>query len=178
MNNPGIDLVTWERLRNKWTELHSTGNKLEIEFRLIADPKDENNILAIDVIQNINDDVLTETVQRNAREAYATLGIDGLSMEALVEAFKNMMRKLHSQTNQKELDLVVTMSPTSSTSGEIKGYVGRENSDVRSSVPVNYRHYYLLNVLREKMVGLVGDSWTDVKAVYRSGDLEFYFEYH
>lgn len=177
MNNPGIDLETWERLRKKWMGLQSAGHKLGIEYRLIADPKDENNILAIDVIQSINDDVLTETVQRKAGEAYATLGIDGLSMEALVEAYKNVMRKLHNQTNQKELDLVVTMSPTSSTSGEIKGYAGKENSDVWSSVPVNYRHYYLLNALREKMMSLLGDSWNKVKAVYRSGELEFYFEY-
>ena len=177
MNNPGIDSLIWKRLMEKWSELQSAGQKLKIEFRLIADPKDEKNILAIDVVQNVNSDVLTETVQKNAGEAYAVLGIDALSMEALVEAYKNMMNNLYNHTNQKEMDLVVTMTPTSPTSGEIKGYVTKENSEVRKSVFVNYRHYYVLNALRDKMIGLVGDSWKRVKAVYRSGELEFYFEY-
>jgi hypothetical protein len=177
MNNPGIDSHTWQRLRENWAELQSAGHNLEIEFRLIADPKDENNILAIDVIQNVDSDVLTETVQKNAGGAYAVLGIDGLSMEALVKAFKNKMCMLHGQTNQKDMDLVVTMTPTSSTSGEIQGYIGKENSEVKTSVQVNYIHYYLLTALREKMTELMGDRWNTVKAVYRSGELEFCFEH-
>ena len=176
MSNPGLDPLTWERLKRKWSDLESAGHKLKVEFRLLADPGDEKNILAIDVVQNIDSHVLTETVQKNAGEAYAALGIDALSMEALVEAYKNMLSDLHNQTGQKELDLVVTMSPTSATSGEVKGYVMQENSDVRNSVFVNYRHYYVLNALRDKMIGLMGDGWTGVKAVYRSGELEFYFE--
>jgi hypothetical protein len=177
MNNPGIDLAIWERLRKQWSELESKGNKLKIDFSLIAAGDNEHNILAIDVIQTINEETITETVQRNAREAYSVLGIEGLSMEALVEAFKNIMHKLHSQTNQKGIDLVVTMSPTSSTSGVIRGYIGMNDSDV-SSVLVNYRHYYLLTALLEKMTALTGDSWNKVKAIRnKSGELEFYFEY-
>jgi len=177
MNNPGIDPLTWERLKKKWSDLQSAGHKLKVEFRLLADPRDEKNILAIDVVQNVDSDVLTETVQKNAGEAHAALGIASLSMEALVAAYKTIMSDLYNQTGQKEMELVVTMARTSATSGEVKGYLTKENSEIRNSVFVNYRHYYVLNALRDKMIGLTGDSWKRVKAVYRSGELQFYFEY-
>ena len=177
MNNPGIDLENWERLRKRWSELESSGHKLNINFSLITASENDKNALAIDVIQKINDETITETVQRNSGEAYVILGIQGLSMEELVSVYKNKMRQLERETNPKEMDLVVTLSPTSSTSGEIKGYVGKEDSDMKRSVPVNYQHYYLLTALREKLKELTGDGWKSVKAISRSGELEFYFEY-
>ena len=177
MNNPGIDLEIWKQLRKKWSDLDADGYKLKIDFKLIAHPNDENNILAIDVIQNINEELITETVQRNAGEAYAALGIAGLSMESLVEVYKEMMHQLHGQAKQRAADLIVTMSLSSPTSGEVRGYVEKRNSDIKSSVLVNYQHYYMLKALQEKMVDLVGDGWMKVKAIYRSGSLEFYFEY-
>jgi hypothetical protein len=177
MNNPGIDLEIWKQLRKKWSDLDAHGHKLKIDFKLIAHPNDENNVLAIDVIQNINDELITETVQRNAGEGYAPLGIDGLPMERLVEVCKEMMRQLHSQSKQQDADLIVTMAPSSPTSGETRGYMEERQSHIKSSVLVNYQHYYVLNALREKMIESAGDGWSKVTAVYRSGDLEFYFEY-
>jgi len=177
MNNPGIDLEIWKQLRKKWTELDASGHKLKIDFKLIAHPNDENNILAIDVIQNINDDIFVETVQRSAGEAYATLGLAGLSLERLIEVCKEMMRQLHGQSKQKDADLIVTMAPSSPASGETRGYVEERNPDIKDSVLVNYQHYYVLNALREKMIESAGDAWSKVRAVYHSGDLEFYFEY-
>lgn len=177
MNNPGIDLEIWKQLRKKWTELDASGYKLKIDFKLIAHPNDENNVLAIDVFQNINDELITETVQRNGGEGYAPLGIDGLSMERLVEVCKGMMNQLHSQAKQQDADLIVTMAPSSPASGETRGYVEERQSAIKSSVLVNYQHYYVLNALREKMIESTGDGWSKVRAVYRSGDLEFYFEY-
>ena len=176
MNNPGIDLAIWKRLRKRWAELEKARYKLKIDFHLLADVDDENNILAIDVIQNINDELITETVQRRTGEAYVTLGIAGLSMESLVEVYKEMMHQLHQQTQQKDADLIVTMSPSSPTSGEVRGYLEDGRSDIKSSVLVNYQHYYMLNALREKMIESAGEGWSKVRAVYRSGDLEFYFE--
>ena len=176
MNNPGIDITNWERLRKRWSEMESSGQTLSIDFSLITASENDKNALAIDVIQKINDETITETVQKNAGGAYAALGIASLSLEALVAAYKTIMSDLYEKTGQKELDLVVTMTRTSPTSGEVKGYVAKEDSDVRHSVFVNYRHYYVLNALRDKMIGLVGDGWQRVKAVYRSGELEFYFE--
>ena len=63
------------------------------------------------------------------------------------------------------------------TSGETRGYMEERRSHIKSSVLVNYQQYYLLNALREKMIESAGESWSKVTAVYRSGDLEFYFEY-
>ena len=45
MNNPGMDLEIWERLKKKWAELQSAGHNLEIEFRLITASEDKNNVL-------------------------------------------------------------------------------------------------------------------------------------
>jgi len=177
INNSGIDLAIWERLRKRWTELEKAGHKLKIDFHLLADVDDEENILAIDVIQNIDNEAITETIQRNSGEAHAMLGIAGLLTEGLIEVYKEMMHQLHQQTKQKDADLIVTMFPTSPTSGEVRGYVQKSNSDIKHSVLVDYQHYYVLNVLREKMIELAGDGWSKVRAVYRSNDLEFYFEY-
>ena len=162
MNNPGIDLAIWERLRKRWAELETAGNKLKIDFHLLTD---------------VDDEIIIETVQRKAREAYTTLGIAGLSMERLVEVYNEMMHQLYRQTKQKNADLIVTMSPSSPTTGETRGFMEKPNSDIKNSVLVNYQHYYMLNALREKRIELAGDSWSKVRAVYRSGDLEFYFEY-
>src|SRR5688572_19047381 len=79
MNNPGIDLAIWKRLRKRWTELEKAGYKLKVDFHLLADVDDENNILAIDVIQNVDSEVIIETVERNSGEADTMLGIAGLS---------------------------------------------------------------------------------------------------
>jgi len=177
MNNPGIDLEIWKQLRKKWSDLDASGYKLKIDFKLIAHPDDENNILAIDVFQNINDELITETVQRNAGEGYASLGIDGLSMERLIEVCKEMMRQLYGQSKQRDADLIVTMAPSSPASGETRGYLEEGQASIKSSVLVNYQHYYVLNALREKMIDSTGDGWSKARAVYPSGDLEFYFEY-
>ena len=175
IDNPGMDRAIWERLKKKWSELDKQGHTLTVEFRLVADPKDARNILAIDVIQNIDGEVITETVQRKAGEAYRTLGIGGLSKEGLVEVYEEMMDQLHRQSKQNDVDLIMTMTPTSPTSGEIRGYMQNRDTDEKSSVFVSYQHYYVLNAIREIMIS-TGDSWHKVKVVYRSGDLKFYFE--
>ena len=105
------------------------------------------------------------------------LGIDGLSRERLIEVCKEMMRQLHGQTKQQDADLIVTMAPSSPASGETRGYMEERQSHIKSNVLVNYQHYYVLNALREKMIESTGDGWSKVRAVYHSGDLEFYFEY-
>ena len=75
------------------------------------------------------------------------------------------------------MDLIVTMSPTSPTSGEVRAYLEKPDVSVKSSILVNYRHYYMLNALRDRMIESLGESWSQVRAVYHAGDLEFYFEY-
>jgi hypothetical protein len=177
MNNPGIDLEIWEQLRKKWADLTASGHKVKVEFKLIADPKDEDKILMIDVIQSIDDEIVTETVQKSAGEAYATLGITGLSIEQLVDIYKKIMDQLHRQTKERDATLIVTMSPSSSTSGEVKAFLEKSDSDSKNNILVNYKHYYILNALRERMIEILGDAWSKVRAVYRPEELEFYFEY-
>jgi hypothetical protein len=179
MNNPGIDLEIWKQLKTKWTDLEAGGHTLEIDFKLISDPNNENNILAIDVVQNIDKKTVIETVQRSAGEAYIALGITGLSMERLVEVYKGMMRQLHDETRPRnfDMDLVVTMTHHSGTSGEVDGLLVHPDAPVQSSVSVDYRHYYMLSALREKMIESTGDAWRSVRATYHAGDVDFYFEY-
>ena len=170
MNNPGIDLEIWKQLRAKWTELDAAGHKIKVDFKLIADANDKKNILVIDAVQHIDNRLVTETVQHKAGEAYATLGIAGLSMERLVEVFKGMMKQLHREANQRsDVDLTVTMSPHSPTSGEVEGILSHPDAPVQSSIPVNYRYYYVLNALREKMVEATGDNWKQVRVCLSFG---------
>ena len=90
MNNPGIDLEIWKQLREKWARLDARGDRIKVDFNLLADPQDEKNILAIDVIQHINDrEIVVETVQHIPGEAYGVLGIAELSIERLKEVLKS-----------------------------------------------------------------------------------------
>lgn len=100
-----------------------------------------------------------------------------LSMEQLVEVYKKVLEQLHRQSEQRDMDLIVTMVPNSVTSGEIKGYFKKPDTDLENSILVDYRHYYILNAIREKMMVFVGDGWSKVKATYRSDQLEFHFDY-
>lgn len=177
MNNPGMDMEIWKQLRQKWIDLDAKGHKIKVDFKLIADPQNEKNILAIDVVQHIDHRLVTETVQHQAGEAYATLGIAGLSAERLKEVFKDMMQELYQQAKSKDTELSLTMKPTSSTSGEVEGTLARINAPVQDSVLVNYRYYYVLNALRDKMSESTGKAWKKVRAAYYAGNLEFYFEY-
>ena len=177
MNNPGMDFEIWKQLRAKWTELDAQGHKIKVDFQLVGHPTEKNNVLAIDVIQHIDGKPVTETVQRTEGEAYAILGIAEFSMERLVEVYKGMLKQLHSQAQSRNIELTVTMTPTSPTSGELTGLLEVPDAPVQSPVQLNYQHYYLLKAMRDKMVETTGDAWSQVKAVYRPDELEFYFEY-
>jgi hypothetical protein len=177
MNNPGIDQAIWERLRKKWTELQAAGHKIEIEYRLIHPPEEEETILAIDVVQKVDEDIFTETVQGKAEEANTTFGISGLSMEGLVETYKEILYQYCRQGPSQNVQVTVSLSLTSPVSGELRATIEDPEGNTKKSLQVNYKHYYLLNAIRGKMVELLGDGWQTARAVYRSGGLEFYFEY-
>jgi hypothetical protein len=178
MNNPGIDFKIWEQFKKKWANLDASGRQVKVEFKLITTLREENKVLAIDVIQHIDSELVTETVQHIAGEGYELLGIAGLSMERLVEVYKGMMNRLMKEHGQyKDMALTVTMTPTSIVSGQVNGIIEKIDASVRNSILVNYRHYYVLNALREKMIEALDDEWSKVTAVYRSGELEFYFDY-
>jgi hypothetical protein len=177
MNNPGMDLEIWKQLREKWADLDAKGHMLKIDFQLIEHPMEEHDILAIDVVQYIDGKPVTETVQRCAREAYALLGIEDLSIEQLTEVFKEMMSQLRSQSNLNHVDVIVTMTVTSPISGELQGLFEVPDAPVQSNVLLNHRHYYVLSALRDKMIELRDERWSKVRAVYHAGELDFYFHY-
>ncbi|HET6597670.1 MAG TPA: hypothetical protein VFG81_18745 [Anaerolineales bacterium] len=177
MKNPGMDLKIWKSLKSKWADLDSKGYKVKIDFQLIAHPNDAKRILAIDVVQHIDGKPVIETVQRSPGEGYVPLGIAGLSQESLHAIYKQMMKQLREQSTLNEIDVIVVMSPTSFISGELKGHLEVPDAPVQSSILLDYRHYYVLNALRDRMSEQSGRSWTQVSAVYHSGDLEFHFEY-
>jgi hypothetical protein len=179
MNNPGIDMEIWNQLKEKWAALDAKGYRIKVDFNLLADPQDEKNILAIDVVQHINDrEIVVETVQHIPGEAYGVLGIAELSIERLKEVLQGMMQDLYQQTRPKgfEMDLSLTMSPHSAASGEVEALLVHPDAPVQSWVPVNYRYYYVLNALREKMAEVNGQRWKTVRVEYHAGDLQFYFK--
>lgn len=172
-----MDFEVWKQLRKKWTNLHASGHKLKIEFELVSHPDNKNNILAIDVIQYIDGKPVTETVQRNVGQAYAVLGIADLSIEQLKEQYKQMLYQICMSSKLRDVDVFVTMTPTSQRSGEVKCYLTMPDAPVQNSVLVNYKHYYVLNALRDKMRTSLGKCWKQLRAVYQVDRLEFYFEY-
>lgn len=177
MKNPGIDVKVWKQLREKWIKLDADGHSLKIAFKLVTNDSEQDKTLALDVVQVIDDDIIVETVQRKKGEAYPALGIARLSVEYLKDIFTEMMTQLHGQAGQPESDLVITMSPTSETSGEVAGYLQSHDEPVKLAVMTNYQHYYVLNALRERMIEELGENWKRVKAVYKQERVEFYFEY-
>jgi hypothetical protein len=177
MKNPGMDFEIWKQLRKKWMDLDANGHKVKVDFQLIAHPVEKNNIMAIDIIQHIDGRPVTETVQHKAGEAYAALGIAGLSREQLADIFKTMLEQLSSQPGSEDMAVTITMTPTSSTSGELAGLLEWSNAPLPSPVLLNYRHYYVLNALRDAMIEDVGKSWNRVKVVYHAGDLELDFQH-
>lgn len=179
MNNPGIDVEIWKRLKQKWAKLEAQGHKVKIDFKLIADSKNEKNILAIDVIQHIDKWLITETVQKVAGEAYAPLGIAGLTLEQLKELVRDMLREIEQTKDAIQLGLEPQLMMTyhSATSGEVQGLLVHPDAPVQSAVPVNYRYYYVLNALRDKMIELTEAAWSSVRVDDHKGDVDFYFEY-
>lgn len=177
MKKPSIDARVWKQLKEKWTKLDIDGHSLRVDFKLITHCRKKDKTLAIDVVQTIDDDFIIETVQRKNGEAYAALGISGLSVEDLKDIFKEMMAQLHHRRGQPKSDLVILMFPTSDISGEVTGYLQSQDEPVKQPVLTDYQHYYVLNALREKMIEQLGKKWKQVKAIYHQDTLDFYFEY-
>ncbi len=74
MNNPGIKEEVWYALNQKWKRLTNDGHIVKVEFNILVNPI-ENEALAIDVAQNIDNEWIVQTVQRQAGEAYPFLKI-------------------------------------------------------------------------------------------------------
>jgi hypothetical protein len=167
----------WKQLRKKWIRLDEKGHPLKVDFKLVTIGSKKDKTLAIDVVQSIDDEIIVETIQRRKSEANVALGIAGLSIEHLKDVYKQMMTQLCVQAGRPERDLVITMSPTSETSGEVRGYFQSHDEPVKQAVLTNYQHYYVLNALREKMIEQLGENWKQVRVVCKQDAVNYYFEY-
>jgi hypothetical protein len=177
MKNPGLDPEQWERLTRKWASQEAGDQAVQREYRLIHSEADKDTTILLDVIQTVDDELVTETVQRRAGEADHVLGIAGLSMDGILETYKKVMDQLHQKSGPHGATLTVSMTSTSPTSGEVRAILELPDPPARRSLRVDYRHYSLLRALRDKMIEIVGDGWSSVTAVYRPGALDFFFEY-
>jgi len=167
MKNPGMDFEIWKQLRKKWMDLDASGHRVKVDFQLVVHPTEKDNIMAIDVVQHIDGKPVTETVQHRAGEAYAALGIATLSGEELTGILKGMMQQLRDQSGQNAAAVTLTLTSTSSTSGEVIGLL-----EEQSPVQVSYQHYYVLNALRDRMIEASGKLVNRVSALYQGGDLK------
>lgn len=174
-----INPENWQRLTQRWDEIRSNGHTLEIRYRRIVAPDDENRTQVIDIIQNIDGEVFIETVECSTGEVEAILETNNLSLEGLQKEYEVILKNLLlQQPDHHGTHLVVNMIPTSSSTGEISCYLERPTG--RSNIQLNYRHYYMLKALREKMSSSMGESWVQVQVIYQPGmfsNLEFYFDY-
>lgn len=177
MKNPGMDFEIWKQLRKKWMDLDGSGHTVKVDFQLIAHPAEKKDIMAIDVVQHIDGEPVTETVQHRAGEACAALGIAALSGDQLTDVLKGMMEQLRDQSGREDVVVILTMTPTSSTSGEVVGQLEAPDAPVQSPVQVGYQHYYVLNALRDRMIEVTGKGWSRMRAVYQAGDLTLDFQY-
>ena len=102
--------------------------------------------------QNINGEWVVQTVQFQAREAYPVIGIEGLSLDQLVNLAAHVMNSVTvpitgEETNDDEMQLV--MKYISPETGEMYGHVTSKAGE-RIGIRTNYQHYYVINEILEQ----------------------------
>jgi hypothetical protein len=177
MNKPLVNTEIWTSLRKKWASLE---NISKVEFNVLRDPEDSSKELAIDVAQNINDEWIVQTVQFQAQEAYPVIGIEGLSLDQLVNLAAQVMNSVTvpitgEETYDDEIHLV--MKYISPETGEIYGYVISKAGE-RIGIRANYQHYYVINKILEQTSKIKKKEYSEVH-IHRkkndSGRLHFQF---
>ena len=137
------------------------GRDVNVEFNVLKDPQDASRDLAIDVAQNIDGEWVVQTVQQKAGEADPVIGIEGLGLDQLVELAGSVVDSLTTEeTRQAEMHLVLKrISPETS---EIHGHIVTPAGE-RSGVRANYRHYYVLNAILEKMAAITRETYSGLE---------------
>ena len=105
------------------------------------------------------------------------MGITGMSMENLVATYKKILQRVHPRPYQPDIKLVITMSPSSPSSGELKAFLVSSDGVIQNSILITYQHYYMLNAIRNKLTEIVGEKCSQIKAVFCQGELDFFFEH-
>jgi hypothetical protein len=168
MNNPTINKETWTSLRQKWTTLEDIS---KVEFTVLRDPEDESRELAIDVAQNINGEWVVQTVQFQAREANSVIGIEGLTLDQLIEVAAHVVNSVTvpvtgEETCDDELQLI--MKRISPETGEIYGHAISKTGE-KIGIRTNYQHYYVLNEILEQKSNITKEKYAEVR-LHRNKD--------
>ncbi len=159
----------WTALREKWTQLDAEGHTVKVDFQLLNDPANKTNVLAIDAAQNIDGEWFVQTEQRQPKEAYPLLRIEGLELEQLTELAAqaiNSLVQLVIGEGASEDEMHLFLKWVSPASAEVHGYVLSKNGE-RISLRTNYQHYSLLNEILEQTSQLRGERYAGLEA-YRS----------
>jgi hypothetical protein len=180
MNNPGLKEEIWTDLRQKWAGLVDEGHTVKVEFNILKDPKDENRDLAIDVAQYIDGEWVVQTVQRQAREAYAVIGIEGLMLDQLINLAGHVVDSITEPITSRETyddEMHLFMKHISPETSEIYGYVISETGE-KIGVRPNYQHYYVINEILEQISKIMKEKYREIQ-LHRSkedyGGLYFRF---
>jgi len=171
MNNPGLKEEIWTDLRQKWAGLVDEGHTVKVEFNILKDPKDETRDLAIDVAQNIDGEWVVQTVQRQARGAYAVIGIGGLGLDQLITLAGQVVNSVTEPvTGQGTYDdeMHLFMKRNSPETSEIYGHIISKTGE-KVGVRANYQHYYVLNEILEQTSKIMKEEYSEIQ-LHRNKD--------
>ena len=177
-NNPGLQDEIWTALRQKWTRWDAEGHTIKVDFQLLNDPANATKVLAIDVAQKVDGEWVVQTVQRQPKEAYGLLRIEGLNLEQLRELATQTINSLvglaaGEEASKEEVHLFLKwISPASA---EVHGYVLSKSGE-KISLRTNYQHYYVLNEILEQTSQLHGERYSGLEA-YRNADQSLSFRF-
>jgi len=170
MNNPGIKEEIWLALRQKWDKLVADGHTLQVEFNILTDPKDTQGY-AIDVAQNIDGEWFVQTVQRQAREAYPVLGMEGMDLDQLLALADQVVGSITEPiTGRKTYDdeLHIFMKRISPETSEIHGYI-ISKEDEKIGIRASHQHYYVINEILEQISQTMKEEYAEIQ-LHRNKD--------
>jgi flavoprotein len=172
MNKPEMNKEIWIALRQKWTALDAEGHAVKVEFNILKDPKDESGDLAIDVAQSIDGEWVVQTVQRQPKEAYPVIGIEGLSLDQLTDLASQAVNSVTEPitgmgTCDDEMHLF--MKRISAETSEVYGYIISEAGQ-KIGIRSNYQHYYVLNEILEQKAKMMQEEYSEIQVHREKGD--------
>jgi hypothetical protein len=173
MNNPGVKEEIWRALNRKWDGLVSEGHSVNVEFKLIRNPQDPSKILAIDVAQNIDGEWHTQTVQKQVREAYPAVGIEGLTLDQLIDVAQDIVKSVTEPITGKRAydeELHLFMKRISPETSEIHGHIISDTGE-RIGVRANYQHYYVINAILEQIADIMREEFAEIQLHRDKDDL-------
>jgi hypothetical protein len=173
MNNPGVQQEIWATLRQKWSTLLAEGHSLKVEFNVLKDPADASRALAIDVVQNIDGEFHVQTVQNEKQQAYSAIGIDGFSLDQLINLAGRAVNSVTKSITGRETyddEMHIFMKLISPETAEIYGHVISKTGE-KIGIQSNYQHYYVLNEIAEQISEIMKEKYAEIQLHRNKGDL-------